>query len=284
MTGSDGDTRGSATARGAKLIALSVGGGAAITLLGATAAHAGDAEATGNESATKGAQQLTVTPDAPPTVGGINGTVTNLGAAGANTGVNGTDEDEVQSGDATSSGNRAHNDLGQSAKSSGTGSGLNVIDQGAHLWSVGGAWADTGFNTGAPVSTGQARAWGNDSWSTVHQDLVVEGGDGIGIGSQRATIGNAGAAWAETGANTGDDITSGNASAGGNESGTSTTQTGAVSQESIGAALVQRSRTRNLGGALANTGFNVTEGDESTNLAQVFYNGVLEDESTENDD
>ena len=286
MAGTEEHQRGSAAARGAKLVALSVGGGAAITLLGATAAHAGDAEATGNESATQGAQTLTVTKDAPPTVGGMTGTVTNLGAAGANTGVNGTDEDEVQSGDATSSGNRAHNDLGQSAKSSGTGSGVTVLDQGAHLWSMGAAFADTGFNTGAPVSSGQARAWGNDSWSTLHQDLDVEGtSDGARLASQRGTIGNVCAAWAETGFNTGDDISSGNANAGGNQSGTTTTQSGTVTQDSVGAALLQqRSRTRNRGGALANTGFNMTEGDESTNLAQVFSNGELVDESTENDD
>jgi hypothetical protein len=284
MTGTEGD-RGSAAARGARLVALSVGGGAAITLLGATAASAGDAEATGNESATQGAQTLTVTEDAPPTVGGMTGTVTNLGVAGANTGVNGSEEDDVRSGDATSSGNRAHNDLGQSARSSGTGSGLAVLDQGGHLWNAGAAFADTGFNTGAPVGTGWAHAWGNQSSSSLHQDLDSVGGDGIGVGSQRASIGNAGAAWAETGFNSGDDITSGNATAGGNQSGTSTRQTGTISQESLGAALLQqRSRTRNGGAALANTGFNVTEGDESTNLAQVFDNGELEDESTENDD
>jgi hypothetical protein len=269
-----------------KLIALSVGGGAAITLLGATAASAGDAESVGNESATKGAQTLTVTEGAPPTVGAMTGTVTNLGASGANTGVNGTSEDELTTGDASSSGNRAHNDLGQSARSSGTGSGLNVLDQDAHIASLGAAFADTGFSTGAGSSTGNAHAWGSDSWNSLHQDLTTGGdGDDLRVGDQRATIGNVGVAWAETGVNTGDDIVSGNATAGGNQSTTSTTQSGTITQDTIGAALVQqRSRTRNGGGGLANTGFNVTEGDESTNLAQVFANGELVDESTENDD
>ena len=270
----------------AKLIALSVGGGAAITVLGATAAHAGDADAIGNESATSGAQTLQVTEGASPTVGGMNGTVSNLGAAGANTGVNGTEEDEVTTGNAKSSGNRAHNELGQSARNSSTGSGLTVLDQDAHIASWGAAFADTGFNTGAPSSTGDAYAWGNDSWSTLNQDLTIDGtGDALRIADQWATIGNMGAAWAETGFNTGDNITSGNATAGGNQSGTTTTQSGNVTQEALGFSLVeQRSRTRNRGGALANTGFNETQGDESTNLAQVFDNGELEDESTENDD
>jgi hypothetical protein len=160
------------------------------------------------------------------------------------------------------------------------------MDQDAHIASWGAALADTGFNAGAPVATGNAEAVGNDSWTSVLQQLAVDGeSDALRIGDQWATVGNQGAAWAETGFNSGDDISTGNASAAGNQSGTTAAQSGAITQNSLGAALVeQRTRTRNRGGALANTGWNETQGDESTNLAQVFDNGVLEDESTENDD
>lgn len=281
-----GQQRGTAVARGARLIALSAGGGVAITVLGATAAHAGDAESTGNQSDTQGMQTLTVTEGAGPTVGTIGGTVSNGGAAAANTGVNGAEEVDITTGNATSSGNQAQNKLDQAARQSATGGGVTLVDQQARIFSWGGALADTGFNSGAPVSTGDAVAWGSRSSNEVGQDLQIDGdGDALRLAMQRATVGNLGGAYAETGVNQGDDITTGDASAGGNDSTTRTAQSGTITEASLGAALVdQRHRTRNRGGAVANTGWNETTGDDSTNLAQVFQNGELVDESTENDD
>jgi hypothetical protein len=274
------------TRRSAALIALSVGGGAAITVLGAGEASAGDAEANGNQSSSRTGQTLHVAEGSDPSITGLNGATSNVGVAAANTGVNGSEEVEVQTGHARADGNQARNRLGQSASVSGSGGGLVVVDQDAHIRSWGGALADTGFNDGAVIATGNAYSWGNRSWSDLAQDATIDGtSDALRLADQYASIGNLGGAYAETGFNVGGDVTSGNASAGGNESGTGVAQSANLTQESVGAALVeQRSRARNRGGALANTGWNEAQGDESDNLGQVFQNGELVDESTENDD
>lgn len=292
--------RSTPTARGAKLLALSLGGGAVITLLGATAAHAqdagsqgGNATSTGNQADNDQGQTLLVTPGSDPTVADVHGSVGNAGAAGSNSGANNavnTDadtEDEVtqtvQSGNATSAGNQSQSKLHQAATSSATGGGLTVIDQGARIRNWGGALADTGFNSGDGTVSGDADAWGNRSWSSIDQSALVDDASGTTrVLSQSARITNLGLALAETGNNVGDAITTGNASAGGNDAHSATTQDGVITGDVIGNATVdQRSRTRNRGLAFANTGFNQTTGDDSTNLAQVFQNGVLVEEDPE---
>ncbi|MCU1498332.1 MAG: hypothetical protein JWM47_2285 [Acidimicrobiales bacterium] len=283
--------------RGAKLLALSLGGGAALTLMGATAAHAqdagsqgGNATSTGNQSSNDQGQTLLVTPGSDPTVADIHGSVGNGGAAASNSGGNNAvntsaDPDDavtqtVKSGNATSAGNQSQNKLNQSATSSATGGGLTVIDQGARIRSWGGALADTGFNSGDGTVSGNADAWGNRSWSSIDQSALVNDASGTTrIVDQHARITNLGLALAETGQNVGDGITTGNASAGGNDAKSATAQSGLVTGDVIGNATVEQgSRTRNRGLGVANTGFNQTTGDDSTNLAQVFQNGVLAEE------
>jgi hypothetical protein len=298
--GEHDDRRSTPVARGAKLLALSIGGGAAITLLGASAAHAqdagsfgGDATAAGNQSTNDQGQSLSVTPGSDPTVATIDGSVANGGAAGSNSGRNEAvnteaDADDavtqtVKSGNATSAGNQSQSKLNQSATSSATGGGLTVIDQGARIRNWGGALADTGFNSGDGTVSGNADAWGNRSWSSIDQSALVNDASGTTrLLSQSARITNLGLAVAETGHNVGDAITSGNASAGGNEAHSSTGQSGVITGDVIGTATAEQvSRTRNRGLGVANTGFNQTTGDDSTNVAEVFQNGVLVEQDPE---
>jgi hypothetical protein len=247
--------------------AATLTGGAALTILWAGAAHAGDAEAVGNTSDTAGNQTLDVTPGADPTVADLDATVVNGGAAGANTGVNGGTEVDITTGHARSSGNESHSQVDQRATSSGSGGGVTVIDQGAGVTNLGVAVADTGFNDGAVIDTGDATAWGNRSWTSVVQRAVVDDTEGVArFVAQAAEVENLGAALAETGWNTGGDITTGNASAGGNEARTATEQAAAVTGDQVGAAVAEQlARTRNRGAGLANTGVNEATGDDSTN-------------------
>lgn len=271
-------------ARNARLVAMSIGGGAALTVLGATAAHAGDADSVGNQSASDQGQTLVVTPGSDPTVAGINGSVGNGGAAVSNSGANRAVNEEadstqdIQTGNAKSAGNQSHSKLDEAAASSATGGGLTLIDQGARIGNWGGALANTGLNGGGDgLVTGNADAWGNKSWTTIDQSAVVDGnGGGLRILSQAARVANLGFAVANTGANMGDAIATGNASAGGNQAETGTTQTGVLTDDLVGLATAQQvSRTRNRGLGIANTGFNLTLGDDSDGYASVLQNGVL---------
>jgi hypothetical protein len=261
-----------------------------MTLLGAGAAHAQDATSTGNQSNTDGAQTLVVPRGSDPTTADLHGTVRNDGAAAANSGANSivnTDPDltgNITPGSATAGGNRSQSHLDQGAVASASGGGLTVIDQDASIGNRGAAFADTGFNhDGDGIHTGNATAWGNTSGSWLSQWAYVTDSSGsTRLVTQDARIANGGLAVAETGQNTGDSNTTGNASASGNESQSGTTQRGEVTGSSIGAAtLEQRSRTRNRGRAFANTGFNSTTGDDSTNEAIVTQNGVITDQDPE---
>ena len=256
--------------RVAGFAALTVTGGAAAILLGAGTAHAGDAEAVGNTSGTSGTQRLVVTPGADPTVADLDATAVNGGAAASNTGVNGAEEVEITTGRARSHGNESQSAYDQSATSSASGGGITVIDQGAGLWNLGAAAADTGFNDGAAIATGDADAWGNRSWASIAQSALVADGSGVPrVVGQSATVDNLGAALAETGWNVGGDITTGNASAGGNAARTATSQAAGVTGDQLGAAVAEQvARTRNRGLGIANTGLNEASGDDSTNLPE----------------
>jgi hypothetical protein len=273
-----------------RLLALSIGGGAAITLLGAGAAHAQDATSTGNQATTDGTQALVVTPGSDPTIGTIHGGVANGGAAASNTGVNRIENTEADTtaaitpGSATSGGNRSTSRLDQGARSSATGGGLTLLDQGATIGNLGGAVADTGFNAnGDGIASGDAVAWGNTSGSSGSQWLDVTGSSGaLRLAGQHLSVSNGGLALAETGQNSGDAITTGRASGSGNESQSTTTQQGEVNSSSLAAAtLEQRSRTRNRGLAVANTGANQTTGDGSDGQATVIQNGVITSQDPE---
>ena len=183
-----------------------------------------------------------------------------------------------------SAGNQSKSKLDQAATSSATGGGLTVIGQDAHIGSWGGAFADSGFNSGDGTVSGNADAWGNRSDQ-------LDRPDGPGrttraavtrIVTQEARVRNLGLALAETGQNMGDMITTGNASAGGNQSQTGTTQDGLITGD------IDRQRHRRPGLAhpqprpgVRQHGFNQTTGDGSTNDAKVFQNGVLVEEDPE---
>ena len=196
-TGNDDDRP---SGRFVRNLALSLSGGALLTVLGATAAQAQD--------------------------GGAAGTASD--GAGA-----------AQSGDATAVGNRSGTQKTQGTSASGTLGNLQVVDQTAAVANVGVAVANTGgnravgnesaneaenhqfafnalggaTNTGAStnasdgtarVSTGNASAIGNQSNTTINQSAngSVHGGLGsILVVSQTGTVLNAGVALADTGQN-----------------------------------------------------------------------------------
>jgi hypothetical protein len=193
-----------------RLTAISLSGGVTLALLGSTSAWAGDAEATGNASATDHSQSLTATPDSDPTIGDISGSTTNAGGAAANSGTSGGEGVDIMTGNAKAGGNQSTSKMDQAATSSGKGGGTTVIGAHAFLLNAGGAYADTGFDDGGEVRTGNASAWGNQSDSAVGQKIVVVDEDGqLRLVDQRVALENLGAAVAETGFNiaTGDDST-----------------------------------------------------------------------------
>lgn len=269
--------------RGAALVGVALGGGAALTLLAAAPAHAGDATSTGNRSSSDQQQQLLIT-HADPTVATVDGDVSNVGRSGANTGVNGTldGEDVVVPGDATSTGNQAEGHLHQKAGSTGSGGGLTLLAQDARIRSWGGALADTGSSSGGDVTTGDAAAFGSRSVDVVDQDASADGWrGGLRVIGQRARLINLGRALAETGRDMGEVITTGNASAGGNEARTQSIQRAAVTGDPVAAAMVdQVAHLRNLGRGVAVTGADEVTDEDAENLAQVFQDGVLADEDT----
>jgi hypothetical protein len=193
-----------------RLAAISLTGGVALTLIGSTSAWAGDADATGNSSASDSSQSLNATPGSDATIGDIGGTTTNVGGGVANSGTSGGEGAVVKTGNAKAGGNQSTSKMDQSVTSSGKGGGTSVIGAHAFLLNAGGAYADTGFNTGDSVESGNATAWGNKSTSSVGQWVVVEDEDGqLRLVDQQTAVTNLGAAIAETGWNvaTGDDST-----------------------------------------------------------------------------
>lgn len=253
--------------RAARLTALALSGGAAITLLGPAAAYAGDADATGNTSDTDHGQNLTVTPESDPSFTDISGGVSNNGVGSSNTGVVGGEAVNVTTGDASSHGNESSSKLRQAAEISASGGGTSVLSQHGFILNGGLALADTGFNTGEGVATGNATAWGNKSTTDVAQWASIEDeGGALRLVHQDALVANLGLAVAETGFNLGDTIETGNATAGGNQSATKHGQDAEVTDEPTGPVVVDQDEvTGNAGAGIANTGVNAAYGDESTN-------------------
>ena len=285
-------------------LALSISGGAILTLLGASAAHADDLSDAGTASDGAGA---------------------------------------AHSGDATAVGNQSGSTTTQSGSPSGSLGNLQVVNQRGAIANTGVAVANTGGNvavgnqstngaTGtqiaggglgaasnsgtagnasngsASVSTGDATAIGNKSTTTLTQGTTAAGAlGGILIVDQNALVTNSGAALANTGRNTaiGNDadsttgliqtasagqglaandgkatnssngkatIATGNAWAVGNSSDSSVTQ---AANGSAGGALgglviiPQDAVVVNAGLARANTGRNEANGNTSENFANV---------------
>lgn len=279
--------------RSTRLAALTLTGGAALTLLTGPAAFAGDADSTGNHSSTDHSQDFTATPGSDPTVADIGGGTANGGASAANAGANratGNSDDNsdavtndeqinidsagnesegeasILPGDATASGNDSATRIQQGVQSSGTGGGLSVFGQHAFVFNFGAALANTGLNEGDAIVTGNADAWGNRSSTDLAQWALVDDTDGaLRIVDQDLAVANLGAALAQTGLNLGGEIDTGNASAGGNDSETAARQDAEVTEAPTGPALVdQGGHTANAGGAAANTGLNEATGADST--------------------
>jgi hypothetical protein len=192
-------------------LALSLSGGALVTLLGATAAQAQDGGSAGTES----------------------------GGTGA-----------AQSGDATAVGNQSGTNTTQTVTVSGNLGTIQVINQQASVSNVGVAAANTGGNI----------AIGNSSNNGAEVDQT--GASGLGPASNTGEAAN--------GSNGTATISTGNASAIGNQSNTTINQTAHGSAHGqLGGILVinQDALVTNSGVALANTGGNSATGNESGNEA-----------------
>jgi hypothetical protein len=296
-----------ASGRFVRNLALSLSGGALIALAGAGVAHAqgvagtassgsgatgtGDATAVGNHSGSNTTQGGTVS-------GGLGsiqvlnqtGVITNSGVAVADTGHN------------TAKGNTSNNTA--TATQTGVGGAGAAVNNGQ---------ANNGSDGAAFVHTGNASAVGNQSTTVLNQTMSARGAlGGILVLNQTAGVTNSGRALAGTGRNTatgnnsnnnagllqnfdlanglgsnsgqatnGSDgkatISTGNASAVGNLSGSSVTQssTGAAGGDDGGGGLIlipQTAAVVNRGEARATTGRNTATGNVSSNGANVDQN------------
>ena len=253
--------------RAKRMTAISLTGGAALSLLGAPAAFAGDADSTGNSSSTDHTQSLQTEAGSDPSFTAVGGGVSNNGVAASNTGVVAGEAINVQTGNAHSAGNESTSQLDQAARISATGGGTTLLSQHAFILNAGGAYADTGFNAGDGITTGNAWALGNSSHTSVKQwaNIADEGG-ALRLVNQGAAVLNLGAAIAETGFNVGETIDTGNAKATGDIADTSLEQSADTSGTPTGPIITnQNELTTNAGLGLANTGFNEATGDDSTN-------------------
>lgn len=255
----------------------------------------GDAFALGNWSSTTINQSTTVvvtargqdvTVDQPASVVNV-GTATAV--TGSNTalgsGNNGNGTALITTGDAVAYGNRSTTVISQDTTVIVTGSHSSVrVAQSAAVDNIGTATAATGDNTAtgttgsgngyAAISTGSATAVGNQSSTTVTQNTtaVATGNrSSITIG-QQADVHNVGTATASTGGNaavatsgggTGSVlITTGDASAVGNQADTTITQTGisVATGKFAGISIIQGVGVVNNGTAVATTGGNTAVG------------------------
>jgi hypothetical protein len=276
-------------------LALSLSGGALLALLGAGAAHAqdastassgfggtgtGDASALGNHSGSSTTQGGTIS-GAQGSVQVITqtGSTNNNGVAVANTGGNqarGNTSDNTASlsqqglggsgaavnsgqaandsdgvafittGDASAVGNQSTTTLQQTTSARGALGGILVLDQSSTVTNSGRAFAGTGGN----------RATGNDASTSASAGQSFFLDQGLGSDSGKATSSSDGRAT----------IATGSASAMGNVSDTSVTQSsnGAAGGDGVGGGLVlipQTAEVRNDGRARATTGGNTAQGD-----------------------
>jgi hypothetical protein len=195
-------------------LALSLSGGALLTLLGASAAHAQDAAQAGTDSDGSGA---------------------------------------AHSGDATAVGNHSATDASQTGTVSGTGGNLQIIGQQANVTNQGAAVADTGHNT----------ATGNQSGNNANTGQVATSASGGAVNNGQAANASDGSAAVSTG----------DASAVGNWSSTSVTQT---AHGGLGGILIinQDTTVTNSGLALASSGRNDAVGNESENTGALLSQNV----------
>jgi hypothetical protein len=293
-----------ASGRFVRNVALSLSGGALLTLLGAGAAHAQDAS---TQSAGLGA---TGTGDA-TALGNHSGSTTTQG--GTISGAQGSVQVITQTGGINNNGVAVANTGGNTATGNSSTNSANALQngQGGAGAAVNNGQAANGSNGIAFVTTGNASAVGNESSTTLTQTTSARGAlGGILVLTQDSTVTNSGRAFAGTGGNdaTGNDssndagldqgfligmglgsnsgkatndsdgratIATGNASAMGNVSESSVTQSsnGAAGGDDGAGGLIlipQTAEITNRGRARATTGGNDATGNESTNGVDVF--------------
>jgi hypothetical protein len=294
-----GDLDRATSGRFVRNLALSLSGGALLTLIGATAAHAddsatasdgagtarsGDATAVGNKSGSTTTQTGT-----PSGSGGtlqvINqtGVVANAGVAVANTGGNtavGNSSSNTATatqggigglGPATNSGTAANSSNGNAAISTGNASAVGNESTTTLSQSATGNGALGGIvlisqggavlNSGVALAdTGNNTATGNDSDNEATLDQIANAAAGLAANSGRASNGSDGKAT----------ISTGDAKAVGNHSETTLVQSanGAAGGDTPGLVVIgQGALVANVGLAAATTGTNVATGNLSENDA-----------------
>ena len=289
--------RSTPTARGAKRLALSIGGGAAITLLGASAAHAqdatsqgGDATATGNHSASDQGQTMLVTPGSDPTVGSIHGTVEQRRCRRRQQRREQRREHQqpIQRPPAVADGQRAETPPPR-ATSPGASStrpppprppagASPLIGQDAHIGNWGGALADSGFNSGDGTVSGNADAWGNRSDTWITQMALVNDGSGstrllTQEAQRREPRPGPGRDRSEHGRHDHDRATRPPAATSPRPAPRRTGSSPAT--PSATPPSTRRRAPATVAGPSPTPGLNQTTGDGSINDAKVFHNGVL---------
>ncbi|MEY2477896.1 MAG: hypothetical protein QOG87_3211 [Actinomycetota bacterium] len=255
----------------------------------------GDAIAVGNWSDTTINQTtlVAVTANGQTLVVDQPASVFNVGNAAANTGGNtatgttngGGGSAVITTGNATAYGNRSTTVINQSALVAVTGSNSHVwITQSATVDNIGTATATTGDNTAtgttgegdgnAAIHTGNAKAIGNESSTTINQSgiVAVTGNGSTADIDQQANVNNVGTANASTGGNaavatSGGSygsvlITTGDADATGNKAQTTVTQRGisVATGRFAGVSITQGAGVLNDGTALASSGINTAVG------------------------
>jgi hypothetical protein len=262
--GTDSTLERRASARFARNVALSLSGGALLTVLGATAAHAqdagtasdgagsahsGDATAVGNRSGSNTTQNGTSGAGGSVQVGSQTGVIANVGVAVADTGGN------------TAVGNSSDNTVTNTQVGSG---GLIATSNNGS--------AANSSNGAATISTGDATATGNQSTTTLSQGSGTAGNGALGgvlIVSQNGLVLNSGVAQASTGGNT----------ATGNDSDNTASLLQNASAAGLGLATNSgRAANASNGLATVNTGAATATGNQSDTKVTQSSNGDAGDD------
>ncbi len=174
----------------------------------------------------------------------------------------------INTGNASATGNQSETNIVQSATGSAGGAlgGLVIIDQNSFVANVGIAASNTGGNAavGNVADNGDGGLFPGDQGAFLEQGIGNDvDPDIIGVASNNGEASN----WSDGSAG----ITTGNASAVGNQSKTNVTQNANSDIEGPGggAIISQGSNVLNIGLAAANSGLNAAVGNASNNYADV---------------
>ena len=240
--------------RAAQAVGLALGGGVALTLLFAAPAMAQDvvvqdagvvnaggavANSGGNRAVGNDSTNVAVNSQS------ANGFLGANSASGGGDTSNGTAS--VTTGAASAVGNSSTTNVTQSAATGGNGPGPDVVVQRAGVVNAGAAAANSGGNS----------ATGNDSFN-----LAVNDQEANGLVASNAAAGGG------NNSNGTASVTTGPATAVGNQSTTTITQAADTGDGALGIdVVVQPVAVVNVGVAAANSGFNAATGNDSFNLA-----------------